>query len=548
MDGGRGERLGAQGALVTKQPVNRPTAHSDIAARSLTIGLKGLIMLIEKRLTILIAFSAVLTGSCVGGAPGKPNPDGGGTGGSHAGTGGGSATGGAMETGGETGSGGDNGGLTGTGGETGSGGVPDTGGEMGTGGLTASGTGGLPGGAGASGAAGMSATGGHSGTGGVSATGGTTGTGGTGGPSGGGGTGMVAENCVKALFGRYLLRTDGKLLLEADSAATQTPVLDAGSGLPLSDVTSAQEGNGHGCAVLGTTKAAWCWRTVATGNNKGQLGNGITDTSGPVFRATPVLTAVGEQLANVAAIADGEGQYYGSNSACAVTNDATLYCWGDVTWIVNGGTALTSGYAVPITKDGIVPLTGVLQAAVGPQHACAVIQGNSVKEVWCWGRNAYGALGLGDTVTHRYPTQLVGLTNPNKVLVHGSYGTTCAMDGGNVRCWGYNGQGDTGTGTKTNSLLAPTSVALMSGAALTDVVDVHGGEYFSYATWCALTSQKTLQCWGGSFAQYSAAFGLTNVIALGGTDGGTSTVRYVTSDGVYHLGNTPRMPNCGLLQ
>ena len=100
---------------------------------------------------------------------------------------------------------------------------------------------------------------------------------------------------MKSLVGRYLLRTDGRLLHQADDG-TQTPVLDDNTGLPLADVTGAQEADHHGCAVLGTAQTAWCWRTDADGNNHGQLGNGTMDMSGPVFRATQVMTAVDQPL------------------------------------------------------------------------------------------------------------------------------------------------------------------------------------------------------------------------------------------------------------
>lgn len=365
-----------------------------------------------------------------------------------------------------------------------------------------------------------------------------------------GGTAVANTNCVKALFGRYLLRMDGKLLYEADSPPTQTPVLDAATGAPLSDVTSAQPGAGYGCAALGVAKTASCWRTAANGNSQGALGNGTIESSGPVFRATTVLTAVNQPLTGVASVASADAEEYqsSSSSACAVAAGGKLYCWGDLTWITSGGVTLSSAYAVPITTDGISPLTGVLQVAVMFDYACALIQGNSAKEVWCWGNNRSGELGLGDVAVHRYPTKVVGLENPSKVVVSGRffYGTTCAIDGANVRCWGYNEYFGAGTGTTTNPVIAPTIVTLMSGSPLGDVVDIHAGN--AYSTSCALTGSRTLQCWGNSFLQYAAAFGLSNVIALGGTDGGVSGIRYVTSDGVFHSGTATRAPNCGLLQ
>jgi hypothetical protein len=78
-----------------------------------------------------------------------------------------------------------------------------------------------------------------------------------------GGIGGTVANCARTLFGRYLLRNDGALLYETDPPSTaQTAVLDAATGLPLTDVIAAFDGPAPGCAILGTAKTAWCWRTA----------------------------------------------------------------------------------------------------------------------------------------------------------------------------------------------------------------------------------------------------------------------------------------------
>jgi hypothetical protein len=355
---------------------------------------------------------------------------------------------------------------------------------------------------------------------------------------------------VKSLFGRYLVRTDGKLLHEAD-VRPETPVLADETGLPLDDVTGVQEGDVHGCAVRGAARTAWCWRTAENGNNAGQLGNGSMDTSGPVFRATQVLTAANQPLANVVAIAGGEEQFDGASTACAVTGDGRLYCWGIVAWLINGGSTYlppNSPYALPITTDGVTPLTGVLQVSLSVAAACAVVRGAASNEVWCWGEDFHWVLGHGQAVVVRYPTKLEGFANPTKVVMNGMTG--CALESsGGVRCWGNNFTGSTGTGTKGSAdVITPASVVDMAGAALGGVVDIHGGEEEGYGVFCALTTAAALQCWGVTFAEYASAHGDANVIALGGAEGGRTSIRYVTSDGLYHIGRYFHAPSCGLLQ
>ena len=62
-----------------------------------------------------------------------------------------------------------------------------------------------------------------------------------------------------------------------------------------------------------SSKTAWCWRTGASGNAYGQLGNGTTDTLTTSFQASEVLTAANTPLANVVAIADLEVPFVFSN-------------------------------------------------------------------------------------------------------------------------------------------------------------------------------------------------------------------------------------------
>lgn len=66
----------------------------------------------------------------------------------------------------------------------------------------------------------------------------------------------------------------------------------------------------------------------------------------------------------------------------------------------------------------------------GEHHTCALEAGN----VWCWGMNATGQLGLGDDVDHRIPTKVPGLSGVKQIAVGGF---ACALLGdGSVRCWG----------------------------------------------------------------------------------------------------------------
>ena len=312
--------------------------------------------------------SAGSVGGATAGAGGGAGAGAGGTTGGAGGTAGRGGSGGSAGTGGSAGSGGSAGTGGSAGGSAGSGGSAGTGGSIGAGGAGRGGVGG----------AGGTAGGGSSGSG-----------GGSGGSAGAGGTpacgtlssaccgGATCDSnlvclagatcsCAKNLFGRYLLRTGGEILFESDPTSTaQTPVLDANTGLPLSDVVGVHEGYTHGCAVQGASKTAWCWRTTAAGNSYGQLANGATDTTGPLFRATQVLTGANAPLTNVVAISSGSPDSWGLSS-CAIVTGGKLYCWGNVRYIANDGSAaLRATYAIPVTTDGVTLLTGVEQVTLG---------------------------------------------------------------------------------------------------------------------------------------------------------------------------------------
>jgi alpha-tubulin suppressor-like RCC1 family protein len=351
---------------------------------------------------------------------------------------------------------------------------------------------------------------------------------------------------VQALFGTYALRVDGKLLHETPASnGAQTPVVDASTGLPLSGVVSVGDGLSHGCAAVADGGVV-CWRTAAaTGNADGQIGNGATDTTGAVYRATPVLTAANTPLTNVKAMATAD-----YNSSCAITKDGKLYCWGDLTWLVNKGTLLHSGYAQAITTDGATPLSGVLQASTLSLDSCAVIQGASAREVWCWGYNVPNFLGLGDTTNRQYPTKVLGVTNPSKVVVgqqnNTSLTATCVLDGENVRCWGLNVNGQTGVGNTNSPVGSPALVTVENASALTGVIDLSYG----IREFCALRAGNTLWCWGAGTNSYATNYGVTNVTLVGSPAGGEASgtgMRFLTSDGVYHLATVSRTPNCGVL-
>ena len=98
----------------------------------------------------------------------------------------------------------------------------------------------------------------------------------------------------------------------------------------------------------------------------------------------------------------------------------------------------------------------VVSIAVGYTAVCVARTDGTV---WCWGSSQYGQLGPGVAVggSSTIPVQVPGLTGV--VQVAAGYGHMCALGAsGSVSCWGYNGSGQLGRGTLTDSS-TPTAVS-----------------------------------------------------------------------------------------
>jgi alpha-tubulin suppressor-like RCC1 family protein len=66
-------------------------------------------------------------------------------------------------------------------------------------------------------------------------------------------------------------------------------------------------------------------------------------------------------------------------------------------------------------------------------------------QVWCWGYNYNGHLGVGDTGDQWSPTQ-VGSSSDWANVAAGDYHSCGIATSGALSCWGYNFLGEVGVG------------------------------------------------------------------------------------------------------
>jgi alpha-tubulin suppressor-like RCC1 family protein len=253
----------------------------------------------------------------------------------------------------------------------------------------------------------------------------------------------------------------------------------------LSGLTAIAGGEDHSLALRNDgTVRAWGY------NDYGQLGNGTTTSSDtPVQVVGPGGSGV---LANAVAIAGGE--YH----SLALRSDGTVWAWG---FGADGelGNGMTTYSDTPVQVAGTGGsgyLTGVVAIAGGWQHSLAL---KSDGTVWAWGDNYNGQLGNGTTTSSDTPVQVVGpggsgtLTNVVAIAGGGYYSLALKNDG-TVWAWGYNGVGQLGNGTTAESDTPVQVVGPGGSGALTNVVAIAGGGYYSLA----LKSDGTVWAWGSN--------------------------------------------------
>jgi alpha-tubulin suppressor-like RCC1 family protein len=321
------------------------------------------------------------------------------------------------------------------------------------------------------------------------------------------------------------LSVDGALYcwgVQNPASKTKVPTLVAGF---ESGVTTIAMGINNVCAIK--NGALYC----VGGNAFGQIGDNTT-VDKTVF--TPV-SGMSSGVTDVAVVGEVTGTGTDTFHVCAVKT-GQVYCWGSNgnRQIVNTGTAT---YKVPTLVSGI-PGTATkvaVGATAGSAFSCAVSNG----QLYCWGSNDVGQLGVGDSTARTTPT-LVSALGSTVTDIDTSMQFACAVSAGKPYCWGNNTQGQLGDGTKTRRL-SPVPVSMPSA----NRVDV--GQYGA----CAETG-NLWSCWGEGVATPAVvqvpyvlryvSLGYQNTCALsndGGYCWGTNN-NYVFGDGTNVGSSTPK--------
>ncbi len=229
----------------------------------------------------------------------------------------------------------------------------------------------------------------------------------------------------------------------------------------------------------------WSWGF----NNYGQLGHGDTASRAIAQR----IDFFFNNNIKIKHIVTGRPNHYDYGCAFFLTTKGEVYACG---YNSNGslGNGTTAHQYTPVRCGA---LTNIVSLAVSGQPY-SVYAIDEDKQLWVWGWNHNGQLGLGDTTQRNSPILHPTLQNVAKAVISCGYRTDgqdptgnglVLLDDGTVWSTGYNGYGQLGHGDTTNR----TSFSQIQFAGtFTDVICGDG----RYASTAAITDNKELYVWG----------------------------------------------------
>jgi alpha-tubulin suppressor-like RCC1 family protein len=166
---------------------------------------------------------------------------------------------------------------------------------------------------------------------------------------------------------------------------------------------------------------------------------------------------------------------------CALKADGVAYCWGENA-AGQLGTGDTENRFVPTRVQTEVRFSSITTLR---DHTCAVSQG---AEVYCWGANHGGSVGDGATGHRTVPTR-VSLPGPALSVSAGTWSTCALLADRRAHCWGWNGEGALGIGVTDGPHMTPVQV--MGDHEWAKVIA-------GYLHTCGLTTAGEAYCWGNN--------------------------------------------------
>ncbi|MGI6680566.1 MAG: RCC1 domain-containing protein [Bdellovibrionota bacterium] len=233
----------------------------------------------------------------------------------------------------------------------------------------------------------------------------------------------------------------------------------------LVNVSAVSIGTYHVCAI--SNKKLYCWGR----NSHGQLGVENTDIT-----TTPQLILSEFNISQVAA------EYI---NTCALTTSGKLFCWGYNEYGNVGVGSLASIITTPTQVLTDVSFVSSTQTTTYNGGARCAIKTNG--ELWCWGGNSYGQVGIGDLSITKVHTPRKILENVQSVSLSEFH--TCAIKtNGKLYCSGKNNSNQIITSTENN---IPSPIEIFNNVKQVAIGRNHT---------CSITKDDELYCRGSNSA------------------------------------------------
>ena len=203
------------------------------------------------------------------------------------------------------------------------------------------------------------------------------------------------------------------------------------------------------------------------------------DTNGATSQS-PCSIGTFQKLSGMDKCDDANAGYYVSS----IGSSAQIACPGGTYNPLSGSNSPTDcigsdpGFNVPILTD----------VNAGTSHSCAILDDGAIR---CWGSNGNGQLGDGSRDDKLAPTVVNTPLGRIAISVSTGLAHSCAIfDDGSLRCWGDNSQGQLGDGT-TVERTVPTLVNLGNGRSASSIT-------LGQTHTCSILDDNSVKCWGGN--------------------------------------------------
>lgn len=310
------------------------------------------------------------------------------------------------------------------------------------------------------------------------------------------------------------------------------------------NVSMVTVGDGHTCAIQ--SGVVFCWGA----GTSGQLG--YTPPPRPPVLPAPANSSEPKAVSSFSGFQNNGNVTKvsaGGTNTCAIES-GVLYCWGSgsVGQLGNGRYTQSNFPSKVSAANGFDNNGQVTDVWAGGYVTCAIESG----EAFCWGANGLGVVGNGTTTgTGSHPNV------PRKVVANGDFAnsgvtaitvglTACAVEAGELFCWGAGSSGQMGNGSLNQSNTRPVKVGAGSdGFVNNNVTSVSNAGILV----CAVRL-GAMYCWGNngygnggvgvqvtqqtSPRKVSAVNGMTNAAVTSASVGNASCV--VDAGIVYCMG------------